>query len=215
MARFGDGHGHGDLWGEPDLRADRDALPRGHDPVGAVDVAADEVLQRVVAVEAAAPLPELRDPRPDVGGAGVDRDGPGRGQVRVRDELVAGQGRRELLAGGAPVGHPPQPQHGDRQHRDGDQRGERDGDTAYREGHEHNGAPAAGAAAGPSVPFRSGHPHVVRCTSSGLVRRLGLAGGHGMVGSERQGAAGEGPAQEQAQDGEQPGSRRSTREATV
>jgi hypothetical protein len=30
-----------------------------------VDVAADQVLQRVIAVEAAAALPELRDPRPD------------------------------------------------------------------------------------------------------------------------------------------------------
>ena len=60
-ARFDRGDGHGHLGSEPDLGADHDVLPLGHDPVGAVDVATDQVLQRVVAVEAAAPLPELRD----------------------------------------------------------------------------------------------------------------------------------------------------------
>ena len=57
---------------EPDLVADLDVLPLGDDPVGAVDVAADQVLEEVVAVEAAASLAELRDPGPDSVGAGVE-----------------------------------------------------------------------------------------------------------------------------------------------
>jgi hypothetical protein len=42
---------------ELDLVSDGDGLPLGDDLVGAVDVTADQVLQRVVAVEAAPALP--------------------------------------------------------------------------------------------------------------------------------------------------------------
>ena len=55
----------------------RPGLPRRHDLVSAVDAEATEVLEPVVAVEAASLGPELDDPRPDLFGPGVDRDGPG------------------------------------------------------------------------------------------------------------------------------------------
>ena len=68
-----------------------DALPFGMDPVRAVDVAAEEVLEPVVAVEPATPLTELGDPRPDVRGVRADGDGPRRHHVSLRKQGVAGQ----------------------------------------------------------------------------------------------------------------------------
>jgi hypothetical protein len=44
--------------------ADGDRLPLGNDPRGAVDVAAHQVFEKVIAVEPAASLAKLRDPRP-------------------------------------------------------------------------------------------------------------------------------------------------------
>lgn len=58
------GHGERELGSEPDLVADLDLLPPGHHPVGAVNVASDEVLEPVVAVETTPALAELSDPRP-------------------------------------------------------------------------------------------------------------------------------------------------------
>jgi hypothetical protein len=84
---------------ELDLVADLDVLPLGDDLVGAVDVAADQVLQRVVAVEAAPPLPELGDPGPDVVCRSMKGDGAGCREIAVGDEVVAVQGGVELLVG--------------------------------------------------------------------------------------------------------------------
>jgi hypothetical protein len=47
---------------ELDLVTDRDVLPLGDDALRAVDVAADQVLEEVLAVEPAPPLPQLGDP---------------------------------------------------------------------------------------------------------------------------------------------------------
>ena len=68
------------------------------DPVRAVDVAAEEVLEPVVAVEPATPLTELGDPRPDVRGVRADGDGPRRHHVSLRKQGVAGEIRYGLAA---------------------------------------------------------------------------------------------------------------------
>ena len=85
------GYGEGHLRREPDLVADLDILPSGHDLVRAVNVTADQVLQKVVAVETAAPLPQLSDPGPYLASRRADGDGAGRGEVRGADQIIAGQ----------------------------------------------------------------------------------------------------------------------------
>jgi hypothetical protein len=87
---------------EVDVGTDGEGLPFGHDPVGAVNVASEEVFEEVVAVEATAALSQLGDPRPDRVGVGVNRDRAGGGQVRSGDEFVAEERRLDLLVGGAP-----------------------------------------------------------------------------------------------------------------
>jgi hypothetical protein len=84
------------------LVSDSDGLPLGNDPVGAVDLAAHEVLESVVAVEAAPPLPQLRDPRPYGGDGSRDGHGTRRADVRSSHELVAGERHPQLLVGCAP-----------------------------------------------------------------------------------------------------------------
>ena len=75
--------GQSDVWSEIDLVTYRDGLPLPNDPVRAVDVASDQVLDEVIAVEPAPSLSELGDPRPDVASRRPDRDCSGRTQVRV------------------------------------------------------------------------------------------------------------------------------------
>jgi len=70
--------------------------------IGAVDVAADQVLQEVVAVEPAPALPQLGDSRPHLVGQGADRDDAGRSEIGAGDEIIAGKGLAGLLAGRAP-----------------------------------------------------------------------------------------------------------------
>src|SRR5450755_664678 len=96
------GHGEGDLRREPDLVADLDVLPLGHDAIRAADIAADQVLQEVVTVEPAPPLPDLHDPRPYLAGRGPDGDGAGGSEISFGDEVVAGQRLAGFLAGGTP-----------------------------------------------------------------------------------------------------------------
>jgi len=101
------GHGKADLRCEPDLVADLDVLPLGHDPIRAVDVAADQVFEEVVAVEPAAPLSKLGDPRPDLAGRGSNGDCPGCGDVGVLDQIIAGKLLLEFLVRRAPPELPP------------------------------------------------------------------------------------------------------------
>ena len=101
-ARFHHSDAQPNLRVELDLVPDDDGLPFGDDLVGAVDVAADQVLQHVVAVEAAPPLPELGDPGPDLLGRGANGDGAGGDQVGVGDEVITGEGPVGLLVGRAP-----------------------------------------------------------------------------------------------------------------
>jgi hypothetical protein len=82
----------------------------GYDPVGAVDVAADQVLQRVVAVEAAPALPDLGDPGPDLVCHGMRGDGAGCDEIEVGDEVVAGEGGAAFLVGRPPA-QLPRPAH--------------------------------------------------------------------------------------------------------
>jgi hypothetical protein len=105
----------------PDLEG---LLELRQDPVGAVHVTADEVLQPVVAVETAASLPELHQPRPDLGGRRMDGDRVRPDEAGPGDELVTGPGGLVFLVGGAPLGDP-RPCHHDIEHtRDQQQRPE-------------------------------------------------------------------------------------------
>ena len=76
--------------------ADVQLLQLGHDPIGAVNIESEDVLQSVVAVQAAAPLPHLDEPRPDGGGRSRDCDGARGGERR------AWQRARLRAAAGAP-----------------------------------------------------------------------------------------------------------------
>ena len=87
---------------QPDLVSGRDVLPLGDDPVGAVDIAAGQVFQEVIAVEPASGLPQLGDPRPDPVRRGAHGERARGGQIGPRDELIAGERLGELLGGGAP-----------------------------------------------------------------------------------------------------------------
>lgn len=65
--------------------ADGQVLQLGDDVVGVVDTGAEQVLEHGVAVQPAAVLAELDQPRPDLFGGGVDGDG-----ARVDTTLCAG-----------------------------------------------------------------------------------------------------------------------------
>ena len=82
---------------ERDAVADVQLLQLGHDPIGAVNVETEDVLQPVVAVQAAAPLPHLDEPRPDGGWWSLDCDGSRGGERRAGYELVSGQPPARLL----------------------------------------------------------------------------------------------------------------------
>jgi hypothetical protein len=69
-------HDQSDVGMEVDGGPDLDRLPRGNDPFCAVDVAPDEILEEVVAVETATPLPDLGDPWPDRVSSPRRRDRP-------------------------------------------------------------------------------------------------------------------------------------------
>jgi hypothetical protein len=56
-----------------------------------MDVAADKVLQGVIAVHTAAPLADLGNPRPDMVGRAPDADGASRSQVNLVAEFIARQ----------------------------------------------------------------------------------------------------------------------------
>ena len=91
----GDGHLHGLVGVEREVvLAGAQVLPLGVHAVGAADVEAGQVLERVVGVEAAAVLADLDEPRPDGLGGGAHRDG-----VRRRVQRVGRPGRRR--GGGA------------------------------------------------------------------------------------------------------------------
>src|SRR5205814_2179686 len=91
---------------ELDDLADRPLLPLGMDDVLVVHLAASEVLQPVVAVEASAVLPDLRQPGPYHLDRRVHRDGSRRCGERVVDEFIAGQWLAPLLVGRSPAYHP-------------------------------------------------------------------------------------------------------------
>src|SRR5438105_3973370 len=87
--------------------SDPDHLPLIHDVVGATNVEPGKVLDPVVAVETAPSLTHLRDPRPHIYRRPADGDRPRGGQVGVYEQLVARQGRRDLLRRCVPVQMPP------------------------------------------------------------------------------------------------------------
>src|SRR5690606_33607577 len=101
---------------DPRLEADGvvgvDVLPVRLDVVRAVDTAAGQIRDRVVAVEPATALAELRDPRPHVLRPRLAADGAGGGHVGVRQQVVAGEFATDLVRGGSPGPHPGLRSHG-------------------------------------------------------------------------------------------------------
>ena len=81
-----------------DLIPDLGMLVLGEELGGVADLAPDQVLQRLIGVEAAAPLSDLRDPGPDRLRRCSDVDAECVRPLRVWNELVAGKwiGRLEL-----------------------------------------------------------------------------------------------------------------------
>jgi hypothetical protein len=63
---------------------------RNH-PVGTVDVAPQQILQKVVTVEAAPSLSDLGNPRPDRLRWGVDRNRPRDREARRINQFITGQ----------------------------------------------------------------------------------------------------------------------------
>jgi hypothetical protein len=87
---------------EIDLVPDPGALPVRHDSIRAVDVAAHEVLKKIVAVETATALPQLGNPRPDLLGRGANSDRAGCDEIRAWDEVISREGLVRFLVGRAP-----------------------------------------------------------------------------------------------------------------
>lgn len=78
-------------------------LPLGDHPVGAVDAQSEEVLKEVIAVEPATIGADLGQPRPDLAGWCVDRDGAGVLSRRLGDQGVARQREGDLGIGRPPA----------------------------------------------------------------------------------------------------------------
>lgn len=98
------GRGDGIVLGyQSDHVALREVLVRRNDPVDVPDVGTDGPLEPVVAVEAAATLSELDEPRPDRLGGGVDLDRVGDLVRRVREEVVARERPSRFRLGRAPA----------------------------------------------------------------------------------------------------------------
>lgn len=95
---------------EIDLVSDLDVLLLGHDAISAVDVAAHEVLEAVIAIEPATPLPKLGEPWPDLVHRCADGDGPGRGEIGSHDEVIPGERVIELIVSRTPSELPLPPQ---------------------------------------------------------------------------------------------------------
>ena len=72
-----------------------------------VDVAPDQVLEPLVAVEPTAPLADLHEPRPHALARRVDGDRARVAPVRARHEIVAGERPVQLGVGRAPAAAPP------------------------------------------------------------------------------------------------------------
>lgn len=114
---------------ERDDVADGERLELRHDRVDRPDVAANEVLQPVVAVEAAAALAQLEQPRPDRLGRRCDRDAARVPDLRIGNKLVAGEWPIRVVRPGAP-----RPRGGREPASPGD--GQRDGGAEKRDGNE-------------------------------------------------------------------------------
>ena len=85
--------------------ADRQRLELGHDRIDGLDVAPGEVLQPVVAVETAATLAQLEQPGPDRLRRRRDRDAARMPDVRLRDEIVAGERPVQVVRTSPPAAH--------------------------------------------------------------------------------------------------------------
>jgi len=89
-SRLRSGHDERDPGNKSDLVADHDVLPLGCDPIGAVIITANEILEEVVAVETAPPPAKLGDPRPYFVGRGANSDRSSRREISVCNEILAG-----------------------------------------------------------------------------------------------------------------------------
>ena len=103
---------------QADQGPDSQLLEVAQDPVGAVDVALQQVLQAVEAVQATAPLTDLDQPRPHPLRWRSDRDGSAVAQPWCCHELITWHGPADLGIGGAPAVVPRPEQRGYKRHRE-------------------------------------------------------------------------------------------------
>ena len=94
---------------QADQVPDSQVLEVGPDLVGAVNVAARQVLQAVEAVEPTAALTDLHQPRPHPLRRRLDHDRAGVAEHGAGHQLIARHGLRDLGIGGAPAVVPPPP----------------------------------------------------------------------------------------------------------
>ena len=92
---------------EADPVADREVLPLLPNLVCVVDAEPSEVLEPVIAVEAAAVLADLDEPAPHLVGRRFDRHGAGGDISRIGDQFVAGQRGRAFAFRRTPVAKSP------------------------------------------------------------------------------------------------------------
>jgi len=88
---------------QPDHVTLREVLVFRNDSIHVVNVGTDGPLEQIVAVEAAAPLTDLDEPRPDRLGGRIDLDRVGDLIRRVREEVVAREGTSRFAFSRAPV----------------------------------------------------------------------------------------------------------------
>jgi len=91
---------------ELDAISSLQVLELGQDAIGVVNVTANQVFEPFVAVESAAPLTDLRQPRPDLIGWRADRDGLSIRPFGSGYQVIAGQRPVNLVVGRAPLGAP-------------------------------------------------------------------------------------------------------------
>ncbi|HWT77854.1 MAG TPA: hypothetical protein VN648_03505, partial [Candidatus Methylomirabilis sp.] len=83
-------------WYKADPVADGESLPLLTYLFSGMNVESNQVLQPVIAVHAAAVLPDLDQPSPDLVSRRVNGNGPGSDNRRLRNELITRE-RRFLL----------------------------------------------------------------------------------------------------------------------
>ena len=88
---------------EPYAVARFQGLELRQNPVGVVDVAPEQVLEPVVAIEARFALPHLYEPRPHFSRGSANGNGVRSGKLGVGNELISGELLADFRGRGAPL----------------------------------------------------------------------------------------------------------------